>query len=135
MKQYFPLPRNEQKLEWILIILFLLFSCIILIGVFTEYMHLNYDDVLIAALCLSGGFFCIVLGLNGITNGNLIVKYSPFWMATAIQFLLKKIFSFTPDRARRTTAVSLGILFLIVALVMLAIAVEEMAKHMEKLIQ
>lgn len=115
MKRYFVLDKKEKKQEWLLIILALVFFSTIGIGVYCQSHNINYNNVLIPTFCFSFGCFFLLNGYNGVTKGNLILKYAPAGIPFFLQYLFIKTASFSAHKARAATARMLGILSLLIA--------------------
>lgn len=113
-KQYFPLDKDERMQERLMLSLAGLFIFNIILGVYTQSRGLySYDAILIPFSMFFGGFFYVINGWNGFGKGNLVLKYVPFYLPLLMQFILKKWFSLSPEKARKAAVRSFGILSLL----------------------
>ena len=119
MKEYFPLDKDEIKLERMIIFCFTLVILTIAIGLCTQWQgRYNFDRFLIPICIFSGGCFYLLNGYNGVTKGNLVVKYTPVGIPFLIQYLFRKAASFPAEKARLVTARLLGIVCLLITTVL-----------------
>lgn len=91
MRQYFELDPTEKKQEWLMLTFALLAFLTIAKGVYNQYYKIDQDYILVPLLMtmFSGYFF--VYGINELTKGNLIPKWTPFFIFQLICFLTKTI--------------------------------------------
>jgi hypothetical protein len=78
MKQDFHLNADEQRLEWILLLLFVLLALTIGTGVYCQSHNISIDQFLIPTFFTICGTYFLLYGLNGLTQRNLIRKWTPF---------------------------------------------------------
>jgi type IV secretory pathway component VirB8 len=129
MKKYFDLDADEKRLEWVLLALFVLFAVIIATGVYSQLHGINYDRFLIPAFFLISGTFFTFYGSNGLKKGNLIAKWTPFYLYGLLKFLLSKPGSMKAERAARFSKRILGISGFLIAIICFSFAILVIVKQ------
>ena len=127
-KQYFPLDRDEKIQEWIMLSFLAVFFLTMFSGLYTQTHNIDFDYILVPTLAFSGGCFYAINGLNAFGKGNLTLKYVPYYLPQLLQFILKKGFSVSPEKARTISVFSFGIFSLIVGAILLFLGVVSIVK-------
>ncbi len=115
MRQYFQLDAKEKKQEWLMLIFAILALLTIAKGLYNQYHNIDQDHILIPLLLIMFGLYFFVYSINGLTKGNLIPKWTPFYLFQIMIFFTKKIGSNTRDKARILSIKLLGIFGLIIS--------------------
>jgi hypothetical protein len=129
MKQYFELDAKEKRLEWILLLLFILFAMTIGVGVYTQSHNMDFDRILIPGFFSISGTIFLLYGLNGVTKRNLIQKYTPFYIYNILQYLIERLGSVEKEKAKSSVANILGICGLFISVICFSIAIWDIIKH------
>ena len=116
MRQYFELEPKEKKQEWLLLTLAILFFITIAIGIYYQSRNKDHDEILIPLFFILGSCFFLVYSFNAFDKGNLIQKWTPFYIYKILFFLRKRLGSSTDDNAKRFTIKLLGIVGLIISI-------------------
>ena len=126
MQQYFELDNKEKKQEWLMLIFAAISFLIIGKGVYNQYHHIDQDNILVPLVLIMYCGFFFIYGFNAFAKGNLIPKWTPFFIFQFTFFLIRKFSSKTREKARAfatkflgTLAIILSIGFLISAILLL----------------
>jgi len=123
MKQYFELDANEKRLEWTLLVLFILFAITIGVGVYTQSHDMNLDRILIPVFFSISGLFFLLYGLNGVSKKNLIQKWTPFYIYNILQYFSERLGSVEKVKAKSSVAKILGICGLLISAICFSFAI------------
>ena len=119
----------EQRLEWALLALTLLFVSLIVVGVISQSKGVNYDRVLVPAFFFCGGLFFVLFGLNGIAKGQIVEKWTPYVLSAWIK-ALTQLFSMGNKNADiQAWKVTLGTVALLVGLFCTKTAISDLYKR------
>ena len=123
MQQYFPLDAKEKKQE-LLMLAFAILACLTIAnGVYNQFHNIDQDYFLIPfSMAMFSGYF-LVYGINGVTKGNLIPKWTPSYIFQFICFLIRKVGSIPKERARMFTTKLLGTFGLIISAVVFTMGI------------
>lgn len=91
MKQYFELEPKERKQEKYLSTAAIASFIITAIGIFTQFRHININNILVPAFLFSCISYLIIYAVNGFENGNLIRKWTPSYIYVVVSFLTTKL--------------------------------------------
>ena len=127
-RQYFPLDRDERMQEWIMLSFLAIFFLTMFSGLYTQTHNIDFDYILVPLLMFSAGCFYFINGLNGLSKGNLVLKYVPLGLPLLLQFILKKWFSVSPEKAHKSAVLSFGILSLLIGIFCLFLGVVSIVK-------
>ena len=116
MTQYFELDQKEKKQEWLLLTLAILFFITIAIGIYYQSSNKDHDEILVPLFFILGSCFYLVYSINAFGKGNLIQKWTPFYIYKILFFLRKRLGSSTDDNAKRFAIKFLGIVGLIISI-------------------
>lgn len=123
MQQYFQLDAKEKKQE-LLMLAFAILACLAIAkGVYNQFHNIDQDYFLIPFLMATFTGYFLVYGINGITKGNLLPKWTPFYVFQFVCFLIRKIGSIPKQRARMFTTKLLGTVGLIVSVVIFTMGI------------
>jgi hypothetical protein len=128
MKEYFELDAKEKRLKWILLLLFILLASTIGAGVYFQSHHINHDRLLVPALFFICGAFFLLFGRNGLMKGNLIQKWTPFYLFDLLQFVVVRLGKVPKERAKTIVGRMLGVGGLLVAAICFSFALWDIVK-------
>ena len=116
MQQYFELDNKEKKQEWLMLIFAAISFLIIGKGVYNQYHNIDQDNILVPLVLLMYCGFFFIYGINAFAKGNLIPKWTPFFIFQFTFFLIRKFSSKTREKARAFAAKFLGTLAIILSI-------------------
>lgn len=90
MKIEIELTKSELKLQFYLILSALLSFIVIGIGVYFQNKNIDKDYLLVPILLSLWFVFFGIFAYNGLNNGALIKKWTPFYIYNSILWLLTK---------------------------------------------
>lgn len=128
MHQDVKLNSKEQKLEWILLALALVFISLIVIGVISQSKGVSFDHILVPAFFFFGGLFFLLFGLNGITKGQLTDKWTPYILSAWTKAIIKVFTLSNKKNQTNDWKITLGIASFLVGIVCTTIAVYHLYK-------
>jgi hypothetical protein len=91
MKKEFILTKTEKKLELFLIFIAILSFSVIGFGIYFQNNNINKDYILVPTIV---GLYIIFFGIyayNGLTDANLIKKWTPFSIYDLIIWIVSRI--------------------------------------------
>jgi hypothetical protein len=91
MKKEFILTKTEKKLELYLIFIAILSSSVIGFGIYFQNNNINKDYILVPTIV---GLYIIFFGIyayNGLSDANLIKKWTPFSIYDLIIWIVSRI--------------------------------------------
>ncbi len=126
MQQYFSVDAKEKKQE-LLMLAFSILACLTIAkGVYNQFHNIDQDYFLVPfIMAMFTGYF-LVYGINGITKGNLLPKWTPSYIFQFICFLARKVGSMPKERARMFTTKLLGTISLIISVVIFTMGIFQM---------
>lgn len=117
MQQYFQLDAKEKKQE-LLMLAFAILACLTIAkGVYNQFHNIDLDYFLVPLFMATFTGYFLLYGINGVTKGNLLPKWTPSYIFQFICFLIRKIGSMPKERARTFSAKLLGTIGLIISAV------------------
>ena len=122
VRQYFQLNAKEKKQEWLMLGFALAAFITIGIGVYTQTHQINKDYILIPLCMAMFGCYTLIYSINGFTSGNLVYKWTPFFIFQLIVFLIKTVASTAKEKATILSTKLLAVAGLIVSIIMFAFA-------------
>ena len=115
MRQYFELDRKEKQQEYLLLTFAILSFLIIAKGVYNQYHNIDQDYILIPLITAIYGSYFLIYGINGFTKGNLIRKWTPFFVFNIVNFIIERTGFKRKDRSKIFTTKLLAILGLMIS--------------------
>lgn len=109
MRKTFRLSINERRLEWLLLILTVFSFIIIGKGVYNQDHNIDQDFLLLSLLSTTYFIIFMILGMNGLKKGNLLPKWTPFFMFQLIAKIIMKTTNVSEIKAEVITQKILGI--------------------------
>lgn len=125
MGQFFELKPAEKRTELALLGLFVLFMLICFKGVYNHYQQVNEDNILIPIAYFILGFYLLLFGINGVTNGNLIPKWTPSYLYNFIFYLVNWLPVFPKDQKRTGTKQVIGAMGIIASICFFTTAIHQ----------
>jgi hypothetical protein len=123
MQKYFELDAKEKKQEWLMIAFAIIAFITIGKGVYNQFYKIDEDIVLIPLVMATFSGYFLFYGINGITKGNVLSKYTPFYIFQSIVLLVIKTGGMERDKAKRFTTIFLGITGLIISAISFSMAI------------
>jgi uncharacterized membrane protein len=124
MNQYFELEPKEKKQEWLLLTLAILFFLTVATGIYYQSRNKDHDNILIPLFFILGSCFFLVYSINAFGKGNLIQKWTPFYIYKILFFLTKRLSSSADDNAKRFAIKFLGVIALIISIALFITAIK-----------
>ena len=130
MQQDAKLDPKEQKLEWILLILWLFFMLLIIVGIINQSRGINYDYLLTPLFFFSGGLFFFLFGFNGLAKKQLVEKWTPYILSAWIKLITRLFVTRDNDKERNAWKITLGTVAVIAVLICWITAFYDLYKHL-----
>lgn len=117
MKQDFHLSYKEKRIEIILLILAVVTFIIIGKGIYNEKNNINQDNILLPLIMFLYGIFFLIYSFNGLSKGELIGKWTPFYLVPLLVILIIRVIKIQKEKAEKISRITIGILAFIVSLI------------------
>ena len=129
MQQDLETNSKAEKLEWALLALFSFAMLLVVIGIISQSQGVNRDTLLVPSFFLSGGLFFVLFGTNGLTNGKLVEKWTPYVLRAWIKGITRLFIASSIDREKDAWKLTLGMIALIVGGGCIATGLYDLYKH------
>lgn len=130
MKQYVDLESAEKRLEYILLLLFVLLAVVIATGVYFQAHGIDHDRLLIPVFFTICGTYFLLFGRNALANGSLTAKWTPFYIYALLKFVFTRLLSLPNEKAVAITRKIIGGLALFVSAVCFSFAGWDIVRHL-----
>ena len=128
-QQQMQLKVREQRQEWTLLALALFVILIIVTGIICQIKDFAIDAFFYPLFFFSAGFYCVLCGYNGLTNGSIVAKWTPIVIsafAKGIAFLFVKSQNENSNKALKRIT---GILMIVTGFSCFILAIYALNNH------
>lgn len=126
MKNEFHLSAKERNLEIVLLVLAFITFIIIGKGIYNEKHNINQDNILLPLIMFIYGIFFLIYSFNGFFKGQLLGKWTPFFLVPILAFIIKKIAKVNIEKAIFYSRIFFSLLALVVSLICFLIGFKEL---------